>query len=193
MTIPLGLCACGCGEPTRISKATVPKRGYLCGQPRRFRPGHHSRTRPVKGYRRRATPLSEETAMHRARAEAVLGRALPSGVIVHHADGTRDVDGPLVICPDRAYHNTLHRRMRVKALGGDPWRDRWCAMGQHVCSVRAFRSCSTRPDGLQTMCRACHDQYRKRRKQEARAYAHEVARLTGIKYVDPCRRRRRIA
>jgi hypothetical protein len=35
-----GLCECGCGEPTAISRQTDTKRGYVKGEPMRFRAGH---------------------------------------------------------------------------------------------------------------------------------------------------------
>lgn len=63
---------------------------------------------------------------HRLRAEMALGRPLPPKAIIHHADGSKRDDAPLVICQDHAYHMLLHRRMRVKALGGDPNRDVVC-------------------------------------------------------------------
>lgn len=39
-TPPLGLCQCGCGQPTAISPQTDRKNGYLKGMPRRFIAGH---------------------------------------------------------------------------------------------------------------------------------------------------------
>ena len=41
--IPLGLCQCGCGQPTTISKQNHTKYGYVKGQPKRFIDGHGSR------------------------------------------------------------------------------------------------------------------------------------------------------
>jgi hypothetical protein len=63
---------------------------------------------------------------HRERAERALGRPLPAGSLVHHADGTKSIQSPLVICPDHAYHAFLHERMRIKAAGGDPNTQRVC-------------------------------------------------------------------
>lgn len=38
----LGLCECGCGEPTAIAQKTNRRDGDVAGQPRRFRPYHHN-------------------------------------------------------------------------------------------------------------------------------------------------------
>jgi hypothetical protein len=37
------LCECGCNLPAPLSKQTDTLRGYVKGQPRRFRLGHHSK------------------------------------------------------------------------------------------------------------------------------------------------------
>src|SRR5580765_2657984 len=52
-------------------------------------------------------------------AEQVLGKPLPRGAIVHHANGVHDDNrkSNLVICPSKAYHKLLHHRMRAQALG----------------------------------------------------------------------------
>lgn len=44
-TIPLGLCQCGCGAPTRLITRTDTARGLRAGEYRRFRPNHHPRAR----------------------------------------------------------------------------------------------------------------------------------------------------
>lgn len=45
MYIPLGLCQCGCGQPTKIARQTEHKHGWVKGQPRRFVRGHGTRRR----------------------------------------------------------------------------------------------------------------------------------------------------
>lgn len=63
-------------------------------------------------------------------AERALGKPLPAGAHVHHVDGDRsnDRNDNLVICPDAAYHQLLHRRQRaLDACGHADWRK--C----HIC------------------------------------------------------------
>src|ERR1035437_4775586 len=40
--IPIGLCQCGCRQPTRITKQSDSRHGYIKGQPRRFITGHNA-------------------------------------------------------------------------------------------------------------------------------------------------------
>lgn len=55
-------------------------------------------------------------------AEKALGKSLPEGAAVHHANGSKD-NGPLVICQDNAYHMLLEQRTRAyKACGHADWR-----------------------------------------------------------------------
>ena len=42
-TIPLGLCQCGCGKPTKIAKYNSPKYGWIKGLPVRFCRGHQGK------------------------------------------------------------------------------------------------------------------------------------------------------
>lgn len=59
-------------------------------------------------------PGAKSKRIHRLRAEAALGKPLPHGAQVHHADGSLDANAPLVICQDAAYHKLLHQRMRER-------------------------------------------------------------------------------
>ena len=60
--------------------------------------------------------------VHVLLAERVLGRPLPTGAVVHHADGNprNNTLSNFVICPDQAYQNLLHQRLRAMAATGDP-------------------------------------------------------------------------
>ena len=50
-------------------------------------------------------------------AEKALGKHLPTGAVVHHWGAKDDnFGGNLVICPNRAYHNFLHKRIREQQL-----------------------------------------------------------------------------
>lgn len=57
-------------------------------------------------------------------AEKALGKRLPRKARVHHVDENRtnNVPGNLVICPNDAYHQLLHMRMRaLKECGNADW------------------------------------------------------------------------
>lgn len=112
----MALCECGCGQPTKIAPQTDKGKGWVKGQPKRFLLGHQGRVQwskpEIKGYRY-AVGTKRQT-LHRRRAEMALGKQLPAGAEVHHADGTKADDAPLVICQDRAYHMLLHKRMRER-------------------------------------------------------------------------------
>ena|SRR5258706_11727038 len=56
--------------------------------------------------------------------EKVLGKKLPKGVVIHHVDENRQNNNPnnLVVCPDSAYHNLIHKRQRAyEACGHVDW------------------------------------------------------------------------
>jgi hypothetical protein len=56
-------------------------------------------------------------------AEKVLGKSLPKGVVVHHANGLED-NNALVICQDQEYHMLLEQRTRAyKACGHANWKN----------------------------------------------------------------------
>lgn len=70
------------------------------------------------GYRR--TMIDGVTQFDHIRvAEKALGKPLPKGAEVHHVDENRshNVGTNLVICPDAAYHDLLHLRMKARAAG----------------------------------------------------------------------------
>lgn len=44
-SIPIGLCGCGCGQPTELAPRTVPRYGWTKGQPMRYIRFHQNRRR----------------------------------------------------------------------------------------------------------------------------------------------------
>ena len=62
---------------------------------------------------------------HRHVVESVLGRKLPNKAVIHHIDHNRLNNDPsnLVVCPDSAYHQLLHKRERaLESCGNANWR-----------------------------------------------------------------------
>lgn len=74
------------------------------------------------GYRLLSDGKHDKVREHIVIAERALGRPLPPEAVVHHVDEDRANNAPsnLVICPDRAYHNLLHQRMRARDACGNP-------------------------------------------------------------------------
>lgn len=129
-TIPLGLCQCGCGQPTTIADRTDPRRHLIQGQPVRFLRGHHGRHRepPMRfvvdamtgchlwqgtvdddGYPK-ARVDNRMLTVHRWVYEQAHGE-LPPDIHVHHACGIKRCirldhleEKPV------AAHNSLHKR-----------------------------------------------------------------------------------
>lgn len=153
------LCECGCGCETSLSKVTG--NGYRRGEPKRYLAGHHPHgfqrghapSRPMRpgGYKEYRNGKA-----HRLRAEHALGHPLPLQAEVHHADGSRNEDAPLVICENRAYHMLLHARMRVRAAGGNPNTQMICCVCHHVKDFELFNR-QTRGGymGRHGRCRSC--------------------------------------
>lgn len=148
------LCACGCGQPT--SRVKQREGEYVAGDYRRYARGHWKRRLVAKLYAE--APVSEDGRrrhVHRARAEAALGKPLPDGAVVHHADGSTRPDAPLVICQDEAYHRLLHVRMRVLLFGGDPNTDAVCSHCKIAKPLGAFHKDRTSSTGHYKRCKAC--------------------------------------
>ena len=60
--------------------------------------------------------------MHRHVVEKTIGHKLPRKAVIHHIDNDRTNNKPsnLVVCPDSAYHQLLHRRERALNACGNP-------------------------------------------------------------------------
>ncbi len=160
------LCQCGCGLPAPLAPCTVRRRGYLKGQPLRFRKDHYRpapRTRggyPAK-YRPghpRASKINGNVKTHIVIAETAYGRSLPHGAEVHHVDGqrTNNAKTNLVICQDATYHRLLHVRTRIVRAGGNPNTEKYCG---HCRTVKPRHEFYVNPKnkstGLRSYCRTC--------------------------------------
>src|SRR5262245_31592619 len=107
---------------------------------------------PVKSYRVTSVNGKRER-LHRLRAERALGKPLPLGSVVHHADGTTGDEPVLEICQDETYHKFLHTRMRVKAAGGNPNTDRICTNCRAVKPIERFKLSKAKVGKWE--CRSC--------------------------------------
>ena len=129
---------------------------------------------PIKSYRQLAHNGSI-ARLHRIRAERALGHPLPPKAVVHHADGTRSDTSPLVICQDDSYHKLLHRRMRVKAAGGNPNLDEFCKTCEQVKPAAAFRKERQHAQGRRVQCYDCRNTRRRELWRASRERADEAA------------------
>lgn len=81
----------------------------------------------------------------RAIVEEVLGKKLPSSVIVHHADCNENNNEKtnLVVCQDKAYHNLLHARIRaLDACGNANYRPcQFCKKYDDTSNMRKGNRC----------------------------------------------------
>ncbi len=161
-------CACGCGgcargtykpghRPIQLRIPSVPPPPTFGAHFDAWRA--KPVVRPPKHYRSvmvNAVPKR----VHVLRAEHALGRPLPKGAVVHHADGSISDHAPLVICEDTAYHHLLHVRTRVYRAGGNPDTDAFCAGCQTAKHKSHFWRHVTR-------CRDCLNKSRRERSNAA--------------------------
>jgi hypothetical protein len=92
---------------------------------------------------------------YRLRAERALGKPLPKGACVHHADGSRRDDAPLVICQDYVYHMLLHVRMRVVRAGGNPNTQAICTRCKMPKLLSEFADAPSNSNGRSATCGPC--------------------------------------
>jgi hypothetical protein len=102
---------------------------------------------------------------------AVIGHELPPGAIVHHVDENQANNSTdnLAALQSIAEHLQLHRRMRVRAAGGDPWRDRLCRdCGPRPASEFRTEDFGTAYPHYPSRCRPCEQAYDRKRYREGR-------------------------
>lgn len=148
------LCQCWCGLPAPLAPYNNATLGYVKGQPIRWRRGYNARRLAVADYPKQPNTKSLKR-LHVARAESALGKPLPKGAQVHHADGSKRADAQLVICQDQAYHSLLHTRMRIRSAGGNPNIDKICSQCRRVVLRALFPPDLTTYDGLYAKCSSC--------------------------------------
>jgi len=155
--IPVGFCQCGCGA--RTNRKRRQRRGE--NEYYNYLRGHGTRKAVLDFYRlvkvRNVNGDKRSMLLHRYRAERALGKSLPVNAVVHHADGTKSDMAPLVICQDSTYHALLHVRMRVKAAGGDPDRDKICCFCHMVKPSTDFHRARATFDGRAQRCKSCEN------------------------------------
>lgn len=155
-----GFCQCGCGQRTRVAQRNEKRRGVRRGEYRLYVAGHQTRGRKIN---RASKPsirhssgyvllrMPEHPKAHRGYvyehvlvAERALGRLLPTGAQVHHANGDPSDNRPenLVICQDAAHHQLIHRRQRaLEGCGHADWmRCRICREWDAPSEMRVTRT-----------------------------------------------------
>ena len=93
--------------------------------------------------------------------EGVLGKPLPPKAVVHHVNRQPGDNRHqnLVALQDNIEHIELHRKMRVRAAGGNPWRDRLCVRCGPRPVSEFYRGHRTQPGrgwAWSSECKACH-------------------------------------
>lgn len=95
--------------------------------------------------------------IHILMAEEALGHRLPKGAEVHHIDEDKENwrNDNLVILQNRHEHAELHRKLRVKRAGGDPWTQRLC----NLCRTPKDFSAFYPGGGNNSRCRECKSKW----------------------------------
>lgn len=73
----------------------------------------------ARGYARGTS--GERKTEHVNMVEAVLGRELPLGAVVHHVNGNKadNRNDNFVVCPDQGYHRLIHARTKAMEATGN--------------------------------------------------------------------------
>lgn len=174
MKIPVGLCQCGCGGTTNLAWCNDKSKGWIKGTPIKFISGHRAsgagapvwhggRYSDTRGYvfiKMPEHPRAKNGYVqeHILIAEKALGKYLPPGAVIHHANGTTN-SGPLVICQDTAYHSLIHQRtLAYQACGHAGWLN--CKYCKQYDDPKNMYVAPNKNTGFH---RQCHSEYEKRR------------------------------
>lgn len=113
------------------------------------------------------TRATKTTKVHRDIVERALGKPIPSESIVHHVNGISfaNTNDNLVLCPDRAYHNLLHRRQAaLDSCGNANWlKCNFCHEYDDLDNM-AVGERKNRSSGTWQWHRACKVEFRRQKK-----------------------------
>jgi len=132
---------------------------------------------PGSGYRREGryvqlTSRGMRKLEHILVAEKILGKKLPKNAVVHHVNENKLDNRPenLVICPDKAYHHLLHKRMRaLKSCGHADWlKCQYCGQYDSKEWLTTI-SGGKRQEYVHIYHRACRSVYRRKRIAEGKS------------------------
>ncbi len=123
------------------------------------------------GYYMLVLGRSNERLFHVFLMEEHLGKPLPKGYEVHHIDGNKhnnNIENLELVT--RKEHCRKHADLRLKAYGGVPGRDKYCADCKTVKLLDDFPKDKTKSDGRHGFCKACScrrsREYKLRKKYE---------------------------
>lgn len=123
------LCECGCGLPAPIAKQTVRSRGYVKGQPMRFRPGHQSTTT------RRRKRAHYNNALRMARRKVREGKPCECGCGNQSQPDRRFISGHARkhgLSNSREYHSWMGMHTRCTNSNQKSWSD-YGGRGIKIC------------------------------------------------------------
>ena len=99
--------------------------------------------------------------------ECAMGKPLPKGALVHHADGNRgnNKNSNLVVCPSEAYHNLLHiRTAALDECGNANWRKcRFCKQYDDPTNMGKMGKHRPNPGYYHRRCHAIYETNRQRK------------------------------